>query len=274
MMAITFITLWLASGVAQQPPVDPAMDHIRQAQSLMAAGKDQEAMRHLQDAQALGTRPVAVALNRAKLHARMKNVDAAFEELTRATDLGLGALPPPFDADSDLAGLRSDPRYREVERALDRNARPCEHDPAYRQFDYWLGIWDVRPNGAPPGTPPATNVITKIHQGCVILETWTAPGQTGQSFNIYDRESGKWHQAWVDSAGGLHEYWGGPKDGNMVYEGDVPIPRGRGTGRMHVRLTFFRQPDGTVRQYSERTDDGGKTWTVNYDMIYTKREAR
>ncbi len=60
----------------------------------------------------------------------------------------------------------------------------------------------------------------------------------------------------------------------MVYEGDVPVPRGRGTGRMHVRLTFFRQPDGTVRQYSERTDDGGKTWTVNYDMIYTKREGR
>ena len=253
-----------------QPPIDPVAEHLRQAQALIADGRYEDARRRLLEAQDLGGRPAMVALTLAKVYAHLNDRDAAFRELTRAAGLGLGALPPPFDADADLAALKSDARFAEFARALDRNARPCEHDPVYRQFDYWLGTWDVRPNGAPPATPPMTNVITRIHNGCVLLESWTAPGQTGQSFNIYDRVAQKWHQTWVDSSGGLHEYWGELKDGNMVFEGDIPAPPSIG-GRMHTRLTFFRLPDGGVRQYSERTSDGGKTWQVNYDLIYTKR---
>jgi tetratricopeptide (TPR) repeat protein len=267
------MVLVLAFNPAQaQPPVDPVAEKLREAQTLMTAGKHEQALVHLEEAKKLGGRPVMVALNLAKAHAHLGNRDAAFAELQRASSFGLGALPPPFDTDKDLSTLEADARYAEFEKALDRNARPCEHDPVYRQFDYWLGTWDVRPSGAPPNTPPATNVITRIHGGCVILESWTAPGQTGQSFNIYDRVAGKWHQTWVDSTGGLHEYWGQLQDGNMVYEGDIPVPPNMGTGRMRTRLTFFRQPDGSVRQYSERTSDGGKTWQVNYDLIYTKRQ--
>lgn len=78
--------------------------------------------------------------------------------------------------------------------------------------------------------------------------------------------------------GGQHRrparYSGGPIDGNMTYEGDIPAPGGQpASGRMHVRLTFFKRPDGSVRQFSERTSDGGQTWQVNYDLIYTKRES-
>ena len=265
-----FLLVVLAAGQAA-PPVNPAIEHLRQARALMAAGKYEDAVARLREAEKQGGLPVQVALNLAKAHARLGNRDAAFAQLTRATGMGLGVLPPPFVGDADLATLASDPRYAEFERALDRNARPCEHDPAYRQFDYWLGTWDVRPNGTSGGAPYGTNVITKIHNGCVVLESWTAPGQTGQSFNIYDRASGKWRQTWVDSTGGLHEYSGGLKDGVMVFEGDIPRPPGRGPGRMHVRLSFFRQPDGTLRQYSEITEDGGRTWSVNYDLVYTKR---
>lgn len=274
-MTILLVAALLAlttSQAQQQPPVDPVMEHIRQAQALIAGGKYDEALQRLREAQKLGGRPVVVALNLAKVYAHLNDRDAAFHELTRATQLGLGTLPAPFDQDVDLAGLKTDARYAGFERALDRNARPCEHDPAYRQFDYWLGTWDVRPNGAPAGTPPATNVVTRIHQGCVILESWTAPGMTGQSFNIYDRLAKKWHQTWVDSTGGLHEYWGELKGDHMVYEGDIPAPPGRDSGRVRTRLTFFRQPDGSVRQYSERTDDDGKTWMVNYDLVYVKRK--
>jgi hypothetical protein len=268
---MTLLALLLALTAGQtSPPVDPVVEHLRQARELMEAGDYDRALRVLQEAHNRGGRPVMVALNLAKVYAHQGNRDAAFRELTRAADLGLGALPPPFDSDRDLLTLKGDARYAALERALDSNARPCEHDPVYRQFDYWLGTWDVRANGAPPDTPPARNVITKIHNGCVILESWTAPGQTGQSFNIYDRVTKKWHQTWVDSTGDLHEYWGELKDGNLVYEGDIPAPPGR-SGRVHTRLTFFRQTDGTVRQYSEQTDDDGKTWQVSYDLIYTKR---
>ena len=270
-MATLLFALWFgASWLGQaQPPVDPVVEHLQAAQLMMRDGRYDEAVRRLEEARKTGGRPAMVALNLAKAHAHLGNRDAAFAELAKATGFGLGALPPPFDADPDLALLRADARYADFERALDRNARPCEHDPVYRQFDYWLGTWDVRPNGSPPETPPATNVITRIHNGCVILESWTAPGQTGQSFNIYDRVARKWHQTWVDSTGGLHEYWGELKNGDMVYEGDIPAPGG--SGRVRTRLTFFRRPDGSVRQYSERTSDGGKTWQVNYDLVYTRR---
>jgi hypothetical protein len=56
----------------------------------------------------------------------------------------------------------------------------------------------------------------------------------------------------------------------MVNEGNIPAPPQVG-GRRSTRLTFFRRPDGSVRQYSERTEDGGKTWLVNLDLIYTRR---
>jgi hypothetical protein len=142
------------------------------------------------------------------------------------------------------------------------------YDDHFRAFDFWLGTWDVRPNGQ-PNSPPARNVITRIHNGCVVLETWTpAPGSSGQSFNIYDRTRDKWYQTWVDSFGGLHEYSGNIKDGNMVFEGESTTPPP--VQRVRTRLTFFPRQDGSVRQFSERTTDGGKTWQVNYDLIYTK----
>lgn len=136
------------------------------------------------------------------------------------------------------------------------------------------------PNPAtiPPGTPPppagqkpSSNVIEKVHGGCVLLENWTAPGQTGQSFNLYDRASQRWHQTWVDSGGGLHEYWGGLKDGNMVFAGEVPLgPGSRFAGRRVVRLTFFPMGPDKVRQFSEALNMDG-TWSINYDLIYTRR---
>ncbi len=152
--------------------------------------------------------------------------------------------------------------------------------PEHRQFDFWVGEWDVVPNPAtiPPGTPPpaagqkpASNVIEKVHGGCVLLENWVATGQTGQSFNLYDRASRRWHQTWVDSGGGLHEYWGELKDGNMVFAGEIPLgPGSRFAGRRVVRLTFFPMGPDKVRQFSEALNMDG-TWSVNYDLIYTRR---
>jgi len=151
--------------------------------------------------------------------------------------------------------------------------------PEYRQFDFWAGDWDVtlnpetRPAGAaqPPG-PPGHNVVTKIQDGCVILETWDdRRGGTGQSFNIYDRVMKRWHQTWVDNSGSLHSYWGELKDGSMVYVGDVPLgPAARFQGRRTIRVTFTpRGPDG-MRQFSEALMSDG-TWSVNYDLVYTRR---
>ena len=151
--------------------------------------------------------------------------------------------------------------------------------PEHRQFDFWVGEWDVVPNPAtplpgtpPPGGQPASNVVEKAHDGCVVVENWDdRRGGTGQSFNIYDRVSQQWHQTWVDSNGGLHEYWGELKDGKMVFTGSVPLPAAsRFQGRRTVRLSFTPIGAGKVRQFSESLNSDG-TWSVNYDLIYTRR---
>jgi hypothetical protein len=151
--------------------------------------------------------------------------------------------------------------------------------PEHRQFDFWVGEWDVVTNPAtaltgtpPPGAQPASNVVERAHKGCVVIENWDdRRGGTGQSFNIYDRARRQWHQTWVDSNGGLHEYWGELKDGNMVFMGSVPLPpASRFQGRRTIRLTFTPMGPDKVRQFSESLNVDG-TWSVNYDLIYTRR---
>jgi hypothetical protein len=151
----------------------------------------------------------------------------------------------------------------------------CSH-PAYKQFDFWVGEWDVVPNGQTlkPGQKPMTNIITKEYGGCVVTEHWESPQLTGSSFSIYDRTRGQWHQTWVDSSGGLHHYWGEVKDGNMVFYGEVPLPQGaRFAGRRTIRLTFSSLGPDKVRQFSEAYMPDG-SWSVNYDLIYTRRSKQ
>jgi hypothetical protein len=149
--------------------------------------------------------------------------------------------------------------------------------PEHRQFDFWVGEWDVVPNGppvssTPPSGSPASNVIQKVHSGCVLVENWDdRQGGTGQSFNLYDRASQQWQQTWVDSNCGLHQYRGGLKDGQMVFMGEVPLPpASRFQGRRTVRLSFIPMGADKVRQFSESLNVDG-TWSVNYDLIYSRR---
>ena len=152
---------------------------------------------------------------------------------------------------------------------------PACDRPEHRQFDYWVGEWDVRPNGTPESAPTALgNVIRLEDGGCVVTEHWTTPRMSGRSLNIFDRTRGEWHQTWVDSTGGLHEYWGRPDaDGNLVYRGSTPTPAGN--ARQVVRLTFFnlgpdKQRPKRVRQFSEVLGSDGR-WSTDYDLIYSRR---
>ena len=72
---------------------------------------------------------------------------------------------------------------------------------AYRQFDFWVGKWDVY--GFPNGTDlQGTNIITSELDGCVVLENWKSIfGGRGRSLNAYDASTGRWSQMWVGGGG-------------------------------------------------------------------------
>ncbi|RMH12798.1 MAG: hypothetical protein D6701_13080 [Gemmatimonadetes bacterium] len=148
-----------------------------------------------------------------------------------------------------------------------QNAAPCSAE-AYRQFDFWVGTWDVRAAGSQ--NPPARNVIRRSLRDCVIHEHYRTPsGYEGQSFNIYDRTRGVWHQTWVDNTGLLLRLEGGFADGAMVLEGDGMDRQRRPTRERITWRPIDGDPD-RVSQRWERSLDGGKTWTMIFDGVYTR----
>ena len=140
---------------------------------------------------------------------------------------------------------------------------PCTA-PEHRQFDFWLGEWEVRDA---TGAFAGRNEITSVHNGCVVFESWRGRGGvTGMSFNIYDAEHKKWRQTWVDSTGGFLELEGTFADGKM----ELASPAGDGKGSVN-RITWQRLPDARVRQLWETSTDGGATWKVAFDGYYEKK---
>ena len=226
---------------------------------------------NLREGERLGVFPGMAAYRLAQLHAERGQGDKALAELERAAGAGFVITPTVLATDKHLASVKTHPRWTTVIDKLDANARPCLHDLRFREFDFWIGDWDVRATGQPPFGPAARNTVTLEENGCVVMEHWNAPGGShGQSFNIFDRSIGMWRQTWVDATGGQHDYRGNLKDGNMAFTGDIPVPNGQ-LGRVPVRLTFFKLGRDSVRQFSDISTDSGKTWRTNYDLTYVRR---
>ncbi|MEP6739776.1 MAG: hypothetical protein ABJA61_05325 [Caldimonas sp.] len=145
---------------------------------------------------------------------------------------------------------------------------PCMA-PEYRQFDFWVGEWDVYlPNGQKAGE----NRIEPIAGGCALLENWAGKGGfSGKSLNIYDSGDQRWHQTWVDNSGTLLMISGSFVAGRMVLGSEAPNRGGAG-GTTRQQISWTPGDDGSVRQLWESSTDSGKTWTVLFDGKYVKRK--
>ncbi len=166
------------------------------------------------------------------------------------------------------AGNAQQPAAQGTPAAPAARPKPCA-TPEYRQFDFWLGDWEVK---GPAGQVAGTNLITRTLDGCVLYESWKGKGgAVGNSFNIYDATDQKWHQTWVDNQGSLLMLTGGLKDGKMVLESG-PVPTRRDASKTVLqRITWSKEEGGKVRQLWESSSDGGTTWTVAFDGMYSKK---
>ena len=258
------------SEIAKAYPAH-ALSRFRVGVTLVELGRFQEGEANLREGERLGVPPGQAAYRLSQALAEQHRTDDAIRELRRAAAAGLFVPPSALKTDAHLGSLSGTAGWEAVLDAFDAVVRPCAHDPRYREFDFWLGDWDVRPTGQPPTGQPSRNTITSDEDGCVLTEHWESPsGSKGRSFNIFDRSYGVWRQTWVDNVGGQHDYKGSLKDGNMVFVGDTPAPNGQ-LGRVPTRLTFFRIGKDTVRQFSEISNDSGRTWQVSYDLTYVRR---
>ncbi len=206
-----------------------------------------------------------IALTRAQLHDR----EGALDALTKAVHEGRGR-PDLLLEEPAFAELRTEPRFADLVAKARENQAPCEHRTENRQFDFWLGDWNVV--RTQEGTSAGISHIERTLGSCVIWENWKSAGDSGyegKSYNVFNSDQKRWEQFWVDNQAGTIYFTGSLVGGVMDFH-TAGIPQADGkTLQRHLR--FFSLDADTVRQLSEGSTDDGKTWQVEYDLTYHRR---
>jgi len=157
---------------------------------------------------------------------------------------------------------------------IDAQKTPCTTDPVYRQFDFWIGEWDVY---AKNGKQAGDSKIDLILDSCIILENWKSANVSqgvyyaGKSFNTYNSTTKQWQQTWVDNVGGTTEFLEGHFENNKMIFLTKPFQVGKDTLAIR-RLTFYNLDANKVRQFGEITKDNGATWSTEYDLEYRRKK--
>lgn len=139
----------------------------------------------------------------------------------------------------------------------------------YKQFDFWIGDWDVVDAGK-PDVVAARVRVDRMLDGCALHEQYQdATGLRGESFTVYDAARRVWHQSWVTNRGQFLAIEGALHGSTMILTGADPTkgPSGR------VRGTWTPIREG-VREVAVTSSDGGKTWTPWFDLIFRRRADR
>ncbi|HET9826842.1 MAG TPA: hypothetical protein VFP87_16000 [Chitinophagaceae bacterium] len=152
---------------------------------------------------------------------------------------------------------------------------PCTSDPVYRQFDFWIGEWDVYSR---TGKKAGDSKIELILDSCIILENWKSASErtgmyySGKSFNTYNAATRQWQQTWVDNVGGTTEFLVGHYESNKMIFLTKPFRVNKDTLAIR-RLTFYNLEPNRVRQHAEISMDNGSTWITEYDLEYRRKKA-
>ena len=232
------------------------------------------ALEAMQKAKALGAGrglPASLAdYELATTYAAMGDDARAFGTLKTSADAGF-VQPARLENDAEWTSLRTNPQFTALLKEVQHNAAPCE-DPEFKQFDFWLGDWTVA--SAAGGGTGGSSHISKEMAGCVVWENWTSTGTPyfGKSYNTWNPNLKRWEQYWVDTSAGVMFFHGELKNDIMDYWTD-DVPQASG-GTLLRHLQFFNLGPDKVRQFSQGSSDGGKTWHTEYDLIYTRVPAK
>ncbi len=146
--------------------------------------------------------------------------------------------------------------------------QPCSA-PEARQFDFWLGEWDLTWGEDGIGQ----NTITTRYDGCVIEENFDgAPSMDfkGMSVSTFNPQIRKWQQTWVDSQGSYIHLMGEFKDGRMVLINQPPTS----DGQILFRMVFYNIEQDSLDWDWERSADGGENWELRWRIHYQRADHR
>lgn len=215
--------------------------------------------------------PVPVKMNTyaglARAYSASKNNSKAFSCLDSAAKFGYVNLNL-VDSHEDFKTIREEQRFKEIRQRIYLNLNPCLTNSKAREFDFWIGDWEVYVTGTK--NYAGHNKIEMASGGCALLENWDSNASSGKSLNFVDPLTGKWRQTWVGSyANGIQDFTNGEyKDGAMRFVFETANTQGN---KIIGRFIFYNEKPGQVRQFNETSADGGKTWITSYDFTYVRK---
>jgi len=258
----------LYGGLVKEHPEVPRLWY-RLADAQQRLGQFDEALETMQSGLKAGTPPIFAEFLIGSIYAQKNEKEKALAHLKIAVDNGYNRHEQ-FDEDEHLESLRGDSRFAALKKQAEHNLKPCANTPENRQFDFWVGEWNVETTQG--GVPAGQSKIELILGDCVVQENWQSNGNpySGKSYNMYNAALKRWEQYWVDNSAGNIFFYGGLKDGVMDYWTDeIPQPSGPALKR---HLQFFKLGPDKVRQFSQGSTDGGKTWKPEYEFTYIRNK--
>jgi hypothetical protein len=239
--------------------------------SFVQLGKGAEAITPLERAQKLGVQPSLVQYQLAQAAALAGDKGRALGILKDLAEADYYPVGPPAAQEKAFGSLAKDPDFTKLSSTLEGNRAPCKQgDPTsdYRQFDFWLGDWDVFDKA---GDALGSSHVERILANCVLFETWRGLGAgEGRSLSSWNPGLHRWEQYWVDGQGVPIFFTGRLEQGELRLRA---YSASRSGTPLQRRMTFSKLPDGRVRQLSESSSDGGRTWVAEYDFYYLKKSA-
>lgn len=251
---------------------DQPENHIawfRLGNSLLQTQQGKQALPALEQASKSPVIPAfIIAYHKAQAFKLAGDEDQMWSQLEQAAAAGYSSLAS-IEQANVWDDIRDNEQFKNVVMAVEKNAKPCEFDPRFREFDFWLGKWAVYGNTEKTGPLYGNNAIEKAQNGCMLLESWTgASGSIGTSMNYFDGTKDKWVQHWVSAGGTTINIEGGLKEGSMVMVGDIFYLNGTAPQVRDFRAKWTPMENGVVRQFFEESTDGGENWYTWFEGFY------
>lgn len=141
-------------------------------------------------------------------------------------------------------------------------------------FDFWVGTWNLTWKDADGTVAKGKNHIEKVLDDKVIKENFEAhsgayEGFVGQSYSVYNSNTGEWKQTWVDNQGGYLDFTG-------KFEGNKRIFIREGVNQegepILQRMVFYDITSDSFTWDWEISEDDGETWQLQWKINYERAE--
>lgn len=161
---------------------------------------------------------------------------------------------------------------------------------AAHDFDFLVGRWNTRQRRLKKRLQGddqwesflATSTVQRLPGGVANFDTLVAeawrPGWVGMSFRVFNPTTNLWSIYWLTNEGGGIDAATGRLGPPVVgrFDGDEGVFEGDDAweGRpIRVRFRWTRQGPDAARWEQAFSDDGGRTWEVNWVMAFTRDDA-